>query len=218
MNREIRILIADDHPIFLKGLKVAFTVDTSIKIVGEATDGEMALALIRQLKPDVAVLDVDMPKADAFEVVRALKDEKLTVATIFLTMHKSEEVFNKAIDLGVKGYVLKDSAVIDIVAAVKAVSIGQNYVSPALSTFLINRGARAQSLVKERPGLSSLTPSELRILRLIAQNKTSREISEELVISIRTVENHRANISAKLELQGSHALLKFALEHKSQLL
>src|SRR5262249_35820545 len=143
---------------------------------------------------------------------------KLQVEAIFLTMHKDEDLFNEAMNLGVKGYVLKDSAVTDIAAAVKAVVIGQSYISPSLSSYLISRGSRASSLAKQRPGLNVLTPTERRILRLIAENNTSREIAEELFISIRTVDNHRANISAKLELQGSHALLKFALEHKSELL
>jgi DNA-binding NarL/FixJ family response regulator len=218
MKGEIRIVIADDHPIFRQGLRLALGADSSLKIVGEAGDGESALALIRQSKPDVVILDVNMPKADGFTVARTIKDEKLPVEAIFLTMHKDEDLFNEAMDLGVKGYVLKDSAVTDIVGAVKAAAIGQSYISPSLSTYLISRGVRASSLVKKKPGLNDLTPSERRILRLIAENKTSREIAEELFISIRTVDNHRANISAKLELQGSHALLKFALEHKSELL
>ena len=105
----------------------------------------------------------------------------------------------------------------DIVNSIKAVAAGLHFVSPQLSTYLLNRGSRAAELVKQKPALNDLTPTERRTLRLIADNKTSREIVGELFVSVRTVENHRANICAKLELHGAHALLKFALEHKSEL-
>ena len=132
-------------------------------------------------------------------------------------MHKDEDLFNEAMDAGAKGYVLKDSVVTDIIQSVRAAQEGRHFISPQLSSYLLNRNARAASLIKQKPGLNNLTPTERRILKLIAENKTSREIASELFISTRTVENHRANICAKLELHGAHALLKFALEHKSAL-
>jgi DNA-binding NarL/FixJ family response regulator len=132
-------------------------------------------------------------------------------------MHSEEDMFNEALDLGALGYVLKESAISDIVAAVKMVARGQHYLSPAISGFLVRRGQRAASLQREKPGLSSLTQSEIRILKLIAEDKTSKEIAETLFISHRTVENHRTNICQKLGLTGTHALLRFALKHKSEL-
>ena len=132
-------------------------------------------------------------------------------------MHKDEDLFNEALDLGVKGYVLKDSAVTDIVGSLRAVNAGQNYISPQLSNYLLNRSTRAAKLIQERPSLKDLTPTEGRILKLIADNKTSRDIAGELFLSVRTIENHRAYMCEKLELHGSHALLAFALEHKSEL-
>jgi DNA-binding NarL/FixJ family response regulator len=113
--------------------------------------------------------------------------------------------------------VLKDSAVTDIVGSIRAALRGEHFISPQLSTFLLNRRGRAVSLLQQKPSLQQLTPTERRILGLIAENKTSKEIAGELFISIRTVENHRANICQKLELHGAHALLKFALEHTSEL-
>jgi DNA-binding NarL/FixJ family response regulator len=217
MRTETRILIADDHPIFRKGLRQVIETEASLRVVAEAEDGEDALSGLRELKPEVAILDIDMPKMDGFEVARALQRENLSIEVIFMTMHKEEDMFHAAMDLGVKGYVVKDSAVSDIVGSIKAVAAGQHFISPSISTYLINRNRRAASLTKEMPTLNDLTPTEQRILKLIADNKTSREIASELFISHRTVENHRANICSKLELRGSHALLKFAIEHKSQL-
>ena len=217
METEIRIVIADDHPIFRKGLRQVIETDARLKVIGEADDGLMALEQIKGARPEVVVLDVDMPNKDGFEVARAVRDERLPVEMIFLTMHKDERFFKAALDLGVKGYVLKDSAVTEIIGGIKAVAAGQNYISPPLSNYLINRSRRARALVEEKPGLADLTPTERRILTLIAEYKTSREIASELFISPRTVEHHRANISTKLEIHGSHALLKFALENKSEL-
>ena len=217
MKNEIRVVIADDHPIFRRGLRTVIESDSQLKIAGEAEDGEAVLAMVETLRPEIVVLDVAMPNKDGFEVMRAIQEKRLPVAVIFLTMHKDERFFNAALDRGAQGYVLKDSAVNDIVAAIKAVAAGQNFISSALSTFLINRRASAAALVNRKPGLQSLTPTERRVLQLIAAKKTSREIAQELHISIRTVENHRANICDKLELRGAHALLNFALEHKSEL-
>jgi DNA-binding NarL/FixJ family response regulator len=117
----------------------------------------------------------------------------------------------------VKGYVIKDSAVTDIVNCIKAVAAGQNYISPELSTYLLGRGRRAVTLAGQVPRLGDLTATERRILALVAEYKTSKEIAANLCVSARTVENHRANISNKLEMHGTHALVKFAIQHKSEL-
>jgi DNA-binding NarL/FixJ family response regulator len=132
-------------------------------------------------------------------------------------MHKDERFFNAALDLGVKGYVLKDSAVTEIIGSIKAVAGGKEYVSPALTSFLLNRARRAAALVADQPGIGQLTPTEKNILKLIAEYKTSKEVADELCLSARTVEHHRANICEKLELKGTHALLKFAVAHQSEL-
>lgn len=217
MTNEIRLIIADDHPIFRRGLRQVIETDTALKVLAEAEDGERALELIAQLQPQVALLDVDMPKLDGVAVARTLREKRAPVEVVFLTMHKDEDVFNEAMDAGAKGYVLKESAVADITQSIRAVAAGRHFISPELSSYLFNRSARAASLVKQKPSLDSLTAAERRVLKLIAENKTSREIAEQLFVSIRTVENHRANICLKLELHGAHALLKFALEHKSAL-
>jgi len=217
MKDEVKIVIADDHPIVRQGLRQMIEAEKNFTIVGEAGDGEDALQLIETHKPDVAVLDIDMPRIGGFDVARQLKRKKSEVGIIFLTMHNEEEIFQTAMDLGVGGYVLKDSATTDIVAGIKSIAAGKPFISPAMSALLLNRRRRAEKLASEKPALDSLTPTERRILKLIAEDKTSKEIGEELFISHRTVHAHRANISTKLNLSGNLALVKFAITHKSDL-
>lgn len=214
---EIKVIIADDHPVFRQGLRQVIETDRQLQIAGEAADGQEAIAEILATKADVAVLDVDMPNGDGFEVVRAVRQKQSPVRIIFLTMHKDERFLNAALDVGVKGYLLKDSAVTEIIASIKAAAAGQDYVSPALSSFLVNRSRRAAQLAEEKPAVGKLTPTERRILGLLGEYKTSKEIAGELFISVRTVERHRANICEKLDLHGSHALIRFAAEHHSEL-
>lgn len=217
MDTQIKIILADDHPIVRQGLKQIIEFDKGLSVAAEAGDGKTALNLIEEYAPQVAVLDIDMPELDGFSVVRALQKKSIEIGVVFLTMHSEEEIFHEAIDLGVKGYVLKESAVSDIVTAIKSVAVGGSFLSPSLSMFLLNRRQRAFQLEAEKPGLHSLTATERRILKLISGNKTSKEIADELCISYRTVETHRTNISRKLNLQGSLALIKFAIAHKAEL-
>ena len=208
------ILIADDHPIFRGGLRALIESDPSFSVVAEATDGEEAIASITSQRPEIAILDYNMPKLNGFAVLSEITKLKLDVIPVMLTMHNDEAMFAKAFELGVKGYVLKDSASVDIVNCLHAVSQGQIYTSAAVTTFLYKRASRGQ---QPPDGLESLTPAERKILRMIADYKTSREIADELCVSVRTVENHRSNISSKLGVNGSHALIKFALQHQSDL-
>jgi DNA-binding NarL/FixJ family response regulator len=217
MNTEITVLIADDHPIFRKGLREILEAEPSLRLVGEAEDGARALSMLRALRPQVAVLDVDMPELDGIGVARAVRQENLPTAIVLLTMHRHEDYFNAALDLGVSGYVLKDSASSDVVAAIRAVSTGQRFVTPLLTDLLLKHYQAAQAAAKPQTGLPSLTEAERRILKLIAQYKSSQEIADELFISVRTVDAHRANIAGKLDLKGVRALLRFALEHQAQL-
>jgi DNA-binding NarL/FixJ family response regulator len=208
-------VLADDHPLFRKGLADVVGADPSFRIVGQAGDGELALDLARRHRPRIAVLDIEMPKASGLVVAEAIRREGLGVTVVILTMYRDAGMLTRALDIGAKGYLLKDSAVTDIVACLHVVAAGRAYVSPVLSTELLAR--RAEGPAGAHAGPAGLTPAEQRVLRLIAQGQTSAAIAEALGISPKTVENHRSHICRKLGLHGPQALLRFALEHKTQL-
>lgn len=210
----MKIIIADDHPIFRGGLRQVIDNEQKFQVVAEASDGETALNLIEEQKPDIVIFDVNMPKMTGFVAAKELRRKNTECEIIFLTMHGEEAMFNKAMDLGAKGYVLKDSASVDIVNCLQAVANGQNFTSPAITTYLFKR---VTSNSKKTNSVEDLTPTERIILRLIAEYKTSREIADELSISYRTVENHRYNICQKLDVSGSNALVKFALKNQNEI-
>ena len=215
--RHIKVLIADDHPIFRAGLRQVIERDSSITVIAEAEDGQAALDALAAGGADVVILDVDMPVLDGFQVAQAIREKRLPVAVVILTMHKDERFLNAALDLGVKGFLIKDSAAADVINCVKAVADGREFVSPQLTGLLLKRGRRPFDTPEQRSGLDSLSPAERRVLRLVAEYKTSKEIADILFLSVRTIEFHRARICEKLELKGSHALIKFAVEHLSRL-
>lgn len=213
MPTEINVVIADDHPVVRQGLQQAIENATGMKVVAEASDGQEALTQLRQLRPDVAVLDIDMPLMDGFRVAQAVLDEALPVKVIFLTVHSEESFLKKALSVGAHGYLSKESPLAEVVVAINTVNSGQDYVSPLMTRHIIN----SRRLPEQGMGLASLTPAERKVLKLIAEYKTTKEISADLSISTRTVETHRANICHKLALHGSHALMKFAVTHQADL-
>jgi len=217
MKQEIRLIIADDHPIMRQGLKQIIEIEPNFKVVGEAGNGYEALAMIEELMPDAAILDVDMPHQDGFQVARTLLAKNNPAAIIFLTIHSEEEMFHAALDLGAKGYVLKDSAIDDIVTAINEAVAGRAFTSLPMTTYFTRRQNYNAVPDEQQLGLRQLTPTEYRILKLLADYKTNKDIAEELSVSPRTVETHRARICQKLNLQGSHALMKFAVQYKSLL-
>jgi len=159
-----------------------------------------------------------MPKLNGFEVASEIRRSNLSVEVIFLTIHREVDLLHKAMDIGGSGYIVKQSALVDIVDGIRSVAAGRPYVSPSMTPALLQRRARAQALEETTPGLNDLTPSERRILSMIAMGKATSAIAAELFIHERTVESHRASISHKLRLKGANSLLRFALEHKSELL
>jgi len=214
MKSEIRILIADDHPVIREGLRRIIEKDSSLEIVAEAKDGQTALALLQAMKPDMAILDIKMPKMSGLAVAQELQKKKLAIKIIFLTVSRKEEIFDEALDVGAKGYVLKDCTVTDLINCIQTVAKGQHYLSPAMSHYLIERKYRANELVEKKP---ELTQTERRILKLIAEGNSSNEIADILSNSYSTIETHRHNICTKLDIHTHNALLKFALLHKSEL-
>jgi DNA-binding NarL/FixJ family response regulator len=217
MDSELRIVIADDHPIFREGLVKSIGKNKNFSIVAEADNGAEALEKIRTLRPDIAVLDVEMPMMSGIDVARVIYKEALPTDIIFLTMHNEAAYFNAALDLGVRGYLLKNSVVGELVQCLTSVAEGEYFISHAISHFLLERKKKNASLLQTVPGLNHLTPAERSILKHLADNLTSKEIAEKLFVSSRTVENHRLHICQKLEIKGHNRLLQFALEHKNEL-
>ena len=212
MNKKLRIIIADDHPLFSQGVIQVLSTRKNLEVIGQAENGKAALELIRRELPDIAILDVQMPEMDGFEVAKIVRNEKLSTKIIFLTMFNQETFIRKVFEIGVKGYILKDSAITDILKCIDAVSEDNFYLSPQVSHFLLTMNVKEKPTTKDE-----LTQSEKRILKLIGQGKSSKEIAEELFISIKTVENHRSNICKKLNITGNSALLKYALKLTSTL-
>src|SRR5262245_59317621 len=211
---EIRIVIADDHPIVRHGLRLTIEAEADLEVVAEAVDGRAALERIETLRPDIALLDMDMPAMDGLQVARALRERQLPVKVIFLTIHREEALFHAAMDAGASGYILKDSATDDIVSAVRAVVRGEQFTSLPLTSYRLRRGESKEPGAPKGRGTGDLTPTETRILDLLSEYKTSKEIASELHISVRTVETHRANMCQKLGLFGSHALVRYAMKRR----
>lgn len=216
MKTRQTIVIADDHPLMRKGLRQVVESMPVTEVI-EAENGEDALRIIREHRPSLALLDIEMPKMTGFDVAKRVNDERLPVSIIFLTMYKEEQVFNKAMDTGVKGYVLKENAISEVHQCITAVSEGKYFLSPSISDFLIRRNSRLSAPAQDVSGISLLTPAERNVLKLVASMNTNQQIADALNISIKTVHNHRNHICDKLGLRGTHALLKFATEHSAHL-
>lgn len=211
-RKNIKVVIADDHPIFRSGLVSVFSQQSDIEIVGEAANGHEALSLIKSSEADVAILDVDMPELDGIETARQLKEAFPSVAVVFLTMHRDTTILRSMKTLNAKGYVLKDSALNDIVDCVRRVSKGKTFIGTGLDELVLE--AVDSPSLRSVPQLARLTQTELQIIRLVGEYKTSKEIAQELFVSIKTIETHRYNICLKLGISGPHALLAFAVEHQ----
>ena len=217
MKDKIRIVIVDDHPIFRRGLREIIESDSTYAVASEVGDGESAIQQIKSIKPDVAVVDLNLPKMAGLELVRAVSALPHAPVIVVLTMQADEGTFNAALDAGAQGYLVKENAVSDVLAGLKTVVAGGVVISPSVAQFLVRRHHRASALKEQKKGLGALSPTERRILRLVGENKTNKEIGGELFISHRTVETHRSHICEKLGLSGNRALLAFAFDHKSEI-
>jgi DNA-binding NarL/FixJ family response regulator len=215
LTRSISILIADDHPIFRNGLKLLLEKNENFALVGEASNGMEAWTSIQNLKPEIAILDLEMPELDGIQVARRVARHQIPVRLVILTMYKDPDLLRQALDLGVMGYLLKDDATMDVERCLKSVHEGNHFIAPGLSSHLLTRaGFRGNP---SSGHLEDLTPSQMEVLKLIARGLQSKEIGEELGISYRTVENHRYRIATRLGLKGNNSLLRYALENKELL-
>ena len=213
----ISIVIAEDHPIFRKGIRDLIVEDGRFTVVEETGNGNKVVEVVHKFKPKLLLLDVNMPGRNGLDIAMEIQASGIAIDIIVMTMHKEGELFDKAMDVGVKGYLLKESAEDELLKCIETVLDGDCYISPQLSKHLLNRKEQSDRVHDDNPGLKILSPAEHRILKLISEQKTSKEIADILHISVKTVHNHRTNICVKLELHGINALLKFAIEHRSSL-
>ncbi len=221
----IRVLLADDHDILRQGLRLLLESQQDIQIVGEARTGRDAIELTSHLQPDVAIIDISMAEIDGFGACQVIRREHATTQVLILTMHESEEYFLQALRMGAAGYLVKKAAPTDLIVAVRTVAHGGAYLYPGLAKALIHAYLAPQSASSmdkqqqssKRAGLAQalrvLTPREMEVLKLVAEGYTNQEIADQLVLSIKTVQAHRANVMEKLELQDVTHLVRFAIRH-----
>ncbi len=205
----IRILLADDHAIVREGVRLLLDAQPDMEVVGEAADGEQALALARELKPDLVLMDIGMPAMNGLEATRALKAAQPQTSILVLTMHEGEDYFFRILAAGASGYLLKGAGSAELLSAIRAVHQGGVYLYPTMAKKLMS-----DYLKNQEGGAAAndpLTPRERQVLKLIAAGKSTREIAEELVLSSNTVQTHRLHIMEKLNLHKRSELIKYAI-------
>jgi len=208
---KIRLLLVDDHEIVRAGLRMLFSAEPEVEIIGEAGSGEAAVAAVQDLEPDVVLMDVAMPGIGGVEATRRIKASHPQVAVLALTMHEDEEYFFEMLAAGASGYVPKRAAPDDLMSAINIVRQGDVYIYPSLARLLVkdflHRSEAGAPETREE-----LTPREQEVLTFIAEGYSNREIAEALVISVKTVDRHRENLMRKLQLHNRVELVKYAIE------
>jgi two-component system, NarL family, response regulator NreC len=207
----IRIVLADDHSVMRSGLRALLHQNPDMQVVGEANDGREALSLAETLKPDVAVLDITMPNLNGIEAARQSVSKQLDVAIIMLSMHSDEGYVLRALRAGVRGYLLKEAAEIDLLHAIRAVTQGKSFFSPAVSRMLAEDYIRQLQEKEVVDSYDLLTAREREILQLIAEGNSNKDIANRLSLSLHTVETHRGNILQKLNLHSVPDLILYAV-------
>lgn len=211
----MKILIADDHPIFRKGLLDILQNGIPESTITECEQGDVALEKIIELNPDVCVLDIEMPGMNGLDVCREVMNRGIKTRVVILTMFKEEEVFRKAMLSGALGYVLKDHSAKEIIECVHEVSKGNRYIGPALQSLLNTLDAADKKKEKIREMIQSLTQAEIKTLKMVCKQHTSKEIAEMLFVSVKTIENYRSRICKKLELDPrNNSLLLWSMENR----
>ena len=208
-----KIILADDHMMFRQGIKKILSEIDDIEVIGEARDGLELLSLVKRLLPDMVILDISMPNIRGIEATREIKVIDANIKVLILTMHKSREYLFHAISAGAEGYLLKEDADSELFSAIEKIRRGRAYISPILNVELADNFIQMCRGDHKRPA-EKLTSREREVLKLIAEGKTNKKIADLLFISIRTVENHRANIMRKLQFKNTSDLVKYAIRKK----
>ena len=216
MGRPIRILLAEDHRILRDGLRAIFRGEPDLALVGEAEDGREAIALARELQPDLVMLDLSMPRTDGLTALGEIKRVAPEARVLVMTVHRTEEYVFKAIEGGADGYLLKDASASELLLAVRSVLAGDRYLCAAVAsqfvTAFLNGKGKRRAAPKPISPLETLSGREREVLKLVAEGYRSREIGDFLCISEKTVEKHRANLMRKLGINSATGLTAFAVE------
>ncbi len=207
-----KVLIADDHTIVRTGLRALLESDPTITLVGEATGGYETIEKVSLHQPDILVLDISMPDLDGISVVKKLSPQFPELKILILTLHDDKALLREAIKSGASGYILKQAAESDLIMAISVIMRGDMYVEPSMLQGVFNEGIKSQRSDETEDPIP-LTAREIDVLRLIAQGYTNRQIGEELSISVRTVEGHRANLTKKLGIRSRVDLVRYARAH-----
>jgi DNA-binding NarL/FixJ family response regulator len=207
----IRILLADDHTVMRRGLRLLLEQQPDFQVVGEAEDGRQAVDLAASLHPDVAVLDIGMPLLNGIEATRQIIAADAAIAVVVLSMHSDETYVLRALKAGAKGYLLKNSAEADLIQAVRAVAGGKSFFSPVIGRMLLEDYMRQVAKREVEDSYDLLTPREKEILQLVAEGKTNKEVANILTLSLYTVEGHRGHILEKLNLHSVPELILYAV-------
>jgi two-component system response regulator NreC len=205
----IRVVVADDHHLVRQGIRALLEKAKDIQVVGEAADGVEALQQIRDLRPDVVVMDIVMPRLNGTQALEQLRAIRPATRVVILSMYSDETIVREAIRNGARGYLLKRSVAEELLLAVRAAYNGEIYLSPPVSSMLL---VDAPAEGRKNDPLSVLTPREREVLKLIAEGKTNNAIAQELTISEKTVEKHRANLMQKLNLHDLVSLVRLAIK------
>jgi two-component system response regulator NreC len=210
---KIRLLVADDHPVVRAGLRMLLAAQPDMEVVGEATDGDAAVARALQLKPDVVVMDLAMGGMDGLAATREIVNRLPHTKIVVLTMHDNEEYLRQALDAGATGYVLKEAVDTEIAVAIRVVQRGEVFLYPSFTRVLLGDLIQAEEADDrfEQNGYELLSEREKEVLRLVALGDTNREIAERLFLSVRTVETYRARLMEKLNLKSRGELVRYAL-------
>lgn len=210
MNK-VRVLLAEDHTIVRQGLESLLRSEPDIEVVGEAINGQEALQKVERLCPDVVLMDISMPLLNGLEATRRIQQQFPKVKVLILSVHANEEHVLQALQAGASGYLLKDTAVSDLVSAIRAVHHGDFFLSPAISRTVIEAYLRGATAATETNSYSKLTDREREILQLIAEGYSTREIAQLLHISEKTVRAHRTNLMSKLDVHNTAELVRYAI-------
>jgi DNA-binding NarL/FixJ family response regulator len=214
----IRLLVVDDHPLFRKGLVALIKDEIEDCEVLEAEDGNDAIKELENSKFDFAILDIDMPEKSGMDVLDYIAKKEIAVRPIILTMHNDELFFNEAFNRGAKGFLLKEDSSNELIECLHKVTLNLPFVSSKLKPFLKNRSEFTEKLNVIKSAIKSLTKSELNTIRLVAENKTSKEIAELLFVTEKSVENYRSRACKKLDISGgSNSLYKWCVENKEHI-